>query len=79
VEDMIVRYNGKSVTDDAMLREMVARTAPGETAILVVKRSGEERSLRVRLAEAPAESVAQNQAPRFPGRGNRFGGSSGQE
>ncbi|HLK61383.1 MAG TPA: trypsin-like peptidase domain-containing protein [Chthonomonadaceae bacterium] len=63
VEDMIVRYNGKSVTDDAMLREMVARTAPGETAILVVKRNGEEKTLHVAIGSTPDELTAQNSAP----------------
>ena len=30
VEDVIVRYDGKPVTDEAGLREMVSRTAPGK-------------------------------------------------
>ncbi len=63
VEDVIIRYDGKPVTDDASLREMVARTRPGETVPVVVKRGNAERTINVTVGTFPAEQVAQNETP----------------
>jgi serine protease Do len=58
VGDVIVRYNGKPVTDDAQLRDMVARSQPGTRVDVVVKRDGGERSLTPTIGTVPAEKVA---------------------
>ncbi len=63
VEDVIVRFDGKAVTDDAQLRDLVAQTAPGTSVPVVVKRGNGERTLNVTVGTAPAEQVAQNAAP----------------
>ena len=84
VEDVIVRFNGKAVADEATFREMVARTAPGETANVVVKRNGSEKTLSVTLEEFRDERVAQDDAPtkspssKLPHTGNKNGLGSGQ-
>ncbi len=60
VEDVIVRYDGKAVEDDANLRDLVARTKPGDTVPVVVRRSGAERTLNVTIAAAPDQQVARD-------------------
>lgn len=60
VEDVIVRYDGKAVADDAALRDMVARTEPGSRVDVVVMRNGSERTLHVTIGTAPTEKVASN-------------------
>ncbi len=57
VEDVIVRYNDQPVADEATLREMVARTAPGAKATLVVRRDGGEKTLTATIGSAPAPKV----------------------
>ncbi len=62
VGDVIVRFNGKPVTDDAALRDMVARSQPGTRVDVIVKRSGKETALTPTIGAVPAEkAVAVNQ------------------
>jgi serine protease Do len=63
VGDVIVRYDGKPVSDDATLRDMVSRTEPGQTVPVVVRRDGQERTIDVTIGKAPARQVAENNAP----------------
>jgi len=63
VGDVIVRYNGKPVTDDAALRDMVARSQPGTRVDVVVKRNGSEHTLTPTIGAAPTEKVADNDSP----------------
>jgi len=58
VEDVIVRYNDKPVADEASLREMVARTAPGAKATMVVRRDGAEQTLTATIGSAPVPKTA---------------------
>ena len=60
VEDVIVRYNGKPVADDASLRDQVARTKPGTEVPVVVKRGSAERTLNVTIGTVPNQQTAQN-------------------
>jgi serine protease Do len=61
VEDVIVRYDGKPVRDDVALRDMVARTAPGRSVEIVVRRNGHERTLTATPESAPNEVAMQGQ------------------
>lgn len=58
VEDVVVRYDGQPVTDEAALREMVSRTAPGKQVALVVKRDGAEKTLTAMVGASPADKAA---------------------
>ena len=62
VEDVIVRFNGKSVDNDTALRDMIARTAPGSEADVVVKRGNSDVTLHVKIGTAPAVQTAENRA-----------------
>ena len=50
--DLILRFNGQEIRDDAHLRELVAQTAPGARIALVVKREGGERTVNVTVGTA---------------------------
>lgn len=64
VEDVIVKYNNKTVEDEAMLRDMVSRTAPNTTVPVVVLRDGEPKTLTVTVGAQPiVEKVAAAAAP----------------
>jgi serine protease Do len=73
VEDVIVRYNGKPITDDAGLRDMVARTRPNESVNIVVLRNGHEETLHATIGTVPEQSVAQNEAPVTQGAHGKLG------
>lgn len=83
VEDVVVRYNGKPVTDEASLRDMVARTMPGETVDIVVRRNGAERTLKTTLGTMPEIEAARAEKPETPAAqaklGLRFGDASDPE
>lgn len=66
VEDVIVRFNGEAVKDDAALREMVARVAPGTSVPVVVRRGDAERTLNVTVGTMPNAQVARNDSPARP-------------
>jgi Do/DeqQ family serine protease len=56
--DVIVEYEGQTVTDMAKFRLRVADTPPGTRASMVVLRDGRRVPLTVTLAERTAEAVA---------------------
>lgn len=58
VEDVIVRFNNNPVTNEGGFRDMVARTEPGTTVPVVIKRDGKEQTLRVTIGE-PKDAVAE--------------------
>ncbi len=62
VEDVIVRFNGKAVENDVALRDLIARTAPGTEADVVVKRGNSDVTLHVKVGAAPAVQTAENRA-----------------
>jgi len=55
--DVIVRFNGETVSDDSKFRLMVAGTPVGKTVPVTVLREGSERRLDVTVAERPDEDV----------------------
>lgn len=63
VGDVIERFNGKPVADDAALRDMVARSQPGTRVDVVVKRDGSEKSLTPTIESVPTEKVAAADQP----------------
>ena len=82
VEDVVVRYDGQPVTDEASLREMVSRTAPGKQVQLVVKRDGRgkdpdgnyrrhARRQNGGCHSQPSPRTCQRQAGRQPGQCRR--------
>jgi len=56
--DIIIEYDGKKVEDSVSLRNMVAATAPGTKADVVVLRDGKKKTLTVKIGELPSDSVA---------------------
>jgi len=63
VEDVIVRFNGKAVQDDAAFRDLVSRTAPGTRVPVEVRRSGGEQTLQVTVGTHADAPVAKADAP----------------
>lgn len=62
--DVIVRYNGRGISDTGQLRNLVAATAPGSKADVVVVRDGKEKSFTVTIGKMSQETVAEEK----PGR-----------
>lgn len=60
--DVIVRYNGRGISDTGQLRNMVASTAPGSKADVVVVRDGKEKSFTVTIGKMSQETVAEANA-----------------
>jgi serine protease Do len=56
--DVIVAFNGEPVADAGALPPMVGSVAPGDTVKLSVYRRGDEREVRVKLADANIHTVA---------------------
>jgi serine protease Do len=56
--DVVVRFNGRGIGDSAQLRNMVAASAPGSTASVVVVRNGREETLNVTIGKMSPEAVA---------------------
>ncbi len=63
VEDVITRFDSKAITDDAAFRDLVARTQPGASVPVVVKRGDSEQTLHVTVGTAPDQPVAKNTVP----------------
>ena len=55
VGNVIVRFDGKTVEDTSYLRNIVAATAPGTKADVVVLRDGKEKTIRVTVGTLTAE------------------------
>jgi len=58
VGDVIVRFNGRGVSDSSQLRNLVAATTPGSDARIVVMRNGKEQTFTVTIGKMSAEVVA---------------------
>lgn len=61
--DVIIRFNGKAVSDVPSFRAMVADVKPGTSVDLAIVRDRKERTVRVKVGEMPEERVAQSTAP----------------
>jgi serine protease Do len=57
--DVIVRFNGETVSDVQQFMFLVAQTPPDTEVDIAILRAGEPRSLKVRLAERDATVVAE--------------------
>lgn len=62
--DVIVRFNGRGVSGSSQLRNMVAASAPGSKASIVVIRNGKEQTFTVTIGKMAAEPVSSNGAAR---------------
>lgn len=51
--DIIIAYNGKSITDSGDLPPLVGTTKPGQTVPLTVVREGKEQTINVKLGSFP--------------------------
>jgi serine protease Do len=56
--DIIVAANGHDIDHVATLQRVIREQKPGDTASLEIVRQGRERTVRVKLAEAPKEESA---------------------
>ena len=63
VEDVIVKYDGKTVDSDATFRDLVARTVPGSTVAITVKRNGTEVTLHPKLGTSPEVASSIGSSP----------------
>jgi len=76
--DVIVRYDGKTVENTAVLRNRVAETAVGRTVDVDVIRDKKPVSLRVHIAEQPkdmtARSGSQSEPTKSEGQGTALAG-----
>lgn len=60
VEDVVLKYNGKPITDDVSFRQMVSDTAPGTQVVMLVRRSGHEKAVTVTPSTAKDPVVGAN-------------------
>jgi serine protease Do len=56
--DVIIEFNGKTVTDNRQFRFAVAQCAPGTKVTLKVLRQGREKTFEVTLKELPNQTLA---------------------
>jgi len=61
--DVIVRFDGKEITDSHRLRNLVAATAPGTRVDVAVIRNGREATFHVTIGKLPVEPVAESSRP----------------
>jgi serine protease Do len=75
--DVITAVNNQSIADNNVLRNQVARLAPGSTATLTFLRNGREQNAQVTLGELPdrpqAESEESSDSSGSPSGTQRFG------
>jgi Do/DeqQ family serine protease len=72
--DIILKMNGKDVTDTRDLRNQVAAMGPGTEVTLLIWRNNAEQQVKVRLGELTQESASSRQRP---GGGNQSEGRLG--
>jgi serine protease Do len=60
VDDAIVRFDGKPVTDAARLALLVSQTAPGSEAKIEIVRDGKEQTLTAKIGEQTATTNARD-------------------
>jgi serine protease Do len=53
--DVIIQFNGKAVDEPSNLRNTVANTPPGKEVAMKVLRDGKQETVKVTIAEVPAE------------------------
>ena len=63
IGDIILKFDGKDVTNSDDLVRTVANIAPGSSAPLQIWRNGASRDMTVRLGEVKPERAAQKQEP----------------
>jgi len=71
--DVIIEVNGNEVTSAIELTRRIGAFAPGEDVRLTVLREGEERTLRIELAERPGEDELNGTADEGDATNSYFG------
>jgi len=66
VGDVIIEFNGKKVTRSSSLPPLVGRTPVGEDARVTIIRNRAKRTIRVRIAQLPADVTQTAQATKEP-------------
>jgi serine protease Do len=61
--DVIIEFDGKSVTDSRHFRLMVAEKPPGSKVSVKVFRDGKQQTFTVELGELPSEDLFQSGGP----------------
>jgi len=61
--DVVRKFNGQSVEDQTSLTDMVAESSPGSTATLDIIRNGQPMTIKVTLAERPANLAVVARGP----------------
>ncbi len=61
--DVILRYDGRSVTDPGDLRSVVRESRPGDTVPVEIWRNGARRTLDVEVGEVPASEQDSSDVP----------------
>jgi len=56
--DLVIRFDGQKVTDVQQLQNFVAETSPGDMVKMVVKRSGMNKALYIRVGGINNEQIA---------------------
>lgn len=70
VEDVILRFNGKPIESEADFRDNVARTSPGTSVAIVVKRNNAEKTIDVTIGSLDEpKTVAEKDTPKAEARG----------
>src|SRR5205814_236095 len=69
--DVILALNGQPVSDSNSLRNQVSRLKPGTTVEVKVLRSGQEKTMSVKLAEMRARTADDDSSESPRGRGTR--------
>ncbi len=59
VEDIITRFNNKTINGEIDFRDIVARTTPGTSVPVTVRRGSDEKTLSVTLGTVDEKKVAQ--------------------
>jgi serine protease Do len=62
--DIIVQANGRDIDHVSTLQRVVREEKPGDIVTLQLVRNGTERTVRVKLAEAPKEQQSEKLASR---------------
>ncbi|MDW8309522.1 MAG: PDZ domain-containing protein, partial [Verrucomicrobiales bacterium] len=69
--DVVVEFNGRKISDSRQLRLIIAQTPPGTEVSLRVVRDGKPQTVKVKLAELPAQARRGEGRPGGLRRGNQ--------
>jgi len=71
--DVILKLNGKDVSDSNDLRNTIAGTAPGADVTLTILRDGKQQDVRAKLGELTASNARESEQPGGGESGTKLG------